>query len=62
METIHPIDLGAEKAARMSSLVAKVADQSRFIVVVLPIGAAIEERPTPLENLDLIKSGSGVFT
>ena len=46
----------------MSSLVAKVADQSRFIVVVPPIGAAIEERPTPLKNLDLIKSGSGVFT
>ena len=46
----------------MSSLVAKVADQSHFIVVVPPIGAAIEERPTPLENLDLIKSGSGVLT
>ena len=38
----------------MSSLVAKVADQSRFIVVVPPIGAAMEERPTPLEDLDLI--------
>ena len=46
----------------MSSLVAKVADQSRFIVVVPPIEAAIEERPTPPKNLDLIKSGSEVFT
>ena len=45
----------------MSSLVAKVADQSRFIVVVPPIGAAIEKRPTPLENLVLMKSGYGVF-
>ena len=46
----------------MSSLVAKVADQNSFIVVVPPIWKAIEEGPTPLENLDLIKSGSEVFT